>query len=450
MSDIIKINRGLDIKLKGKAERIFRRADRPSFCALKPDDFIGLTPRLSVKPGDTVNVGTVLFYDKYHPEIKFTSPVSGVISEVLRGERRKILEVIIKTNDRDEFLTYNTGDPGQMSREEIITVLLDSGMWPAIRQRPYSIIARPADIPKAIYISGFDSAPLAPDIDFIIKDNEDEFKKGIDVLSRLTKGQIHLSIDANYPACKTYLNAGDIKIHKFSGPHPAGNIGIQIHHIDPLNKGEVVWYISPFDVIRTGRLFLNGRLDNTIVLALTGSEVLKPAYCKTILGACINHLINGNVEAGDIRIISGNVLNGKRVESNGFIGFYDRHVTVIPEGKQHEFLGWASPGFKKYSFYRAFWSWLRPGKEYRIDTNLKGGERAFVLTGIYEKVIPLDIYPLHLLKAILVEDIDNMERLGIYEVDPEDFALAEFICPSKMNLQEIVQKGLALIRKETE
>jgi len=450
MSDIIRIKRGLDIKLKGKAEKIYRRTERPFFVALKPEDFVGLTPKLTVKPGDEVKTGSVLFYDKDHPEIKFTSPVTGIVSEIHRGERRRILEVIVKTADEDEFLTFNIKDPEYLSREEVITVLLESGMWPALRQRPYSIVARPSDIPKAIFISGFDSAPLAPDIDFIIKDNETEFRKGIDVLSTLTKGQIHLSVEAGYPICKSFANAGNVNIHKFSGPHPAGNIGVQIHHIDPLNKAEVIWYISPYDVVRTGRLFINGRLDNTLVLALTGSGVIRPAYVKTIVGACINSVVNGNVNNGDNRIISGNVLTGTRVETNGFIGFYDHQITVIPEGKHHEFVGWASPGFKKFSFYRAFWSWLRPDAEYDIDTNLKGGERAFVLTGLYEKVIPLDIYPMHLLKAIMVEDIDNMEKLGIYEVDPEDFSLAEFICPSKMELQDIIRKGLDLIRKETE
>jgi len=450
MSDVIKIKRGLDIKLKGKAEKIYKRSDRPSFCAVKPVDFNGLTPKLTVKPGDEVKVGSLIFYDKYHPEIKFNSPVSGVISEIHRGERRKILEVVIKTADKDEFVNFSVKDPSLLSRNEVIEILLTSGLWPVIRQRPYSIIARPADKPKAIFISGFNTAPLAPDIDFIIKDSEDEFRVGTDVITHLTDGPIHLSLESDYPACKTFANARNLVIHKFKGPHPAGNVGIQISHIDPINKGEVVWYINPLDIVKIGKLFINGIPDNTTVLALTGSGVINPAYYKTITGANVTSLIQGNIKEGHNRIISGDVLTGTKLDKKGFTGFYDRQLTVIPEGKHFEFIGWAKPGFGKYSFYRAFWSWLRPGAEYTIDTNLKGGKRAFVLTGNYESVIPMDIYPLQLLKAIMVEDIDNMERLGIYEVDPEDFALAEFICPSKTEIQSIIKKGLDLIRKETE
>ena len=450
MSDVIKIKQGLDIKLQGEADKIYKRTDRPAFCALKPGDFIGLLPKLTVKPGDEVKVGTELFYDKYHPEIKFTSPVTGVVSEILRGERRIIREVIIKTSEKDDFVKFETSGLSAMTRDEVINTLLTSGLWPYIRQRPYSIIARPADVPKAIFISGFDTAPNAPDIDFIVKDHEIEFQKGIDVLNRLTEGTIHLSVDARYPMCKTFSNVKNVNLHKFKGPHPAGNVGVQIHHIDPVNKGEVVWHISPQNVVRTGRLFLNGQLDNTTVVALTGSEVQKPLYYKTIIGAGISSIVNDNLNEGDIRIISGNVLTGTKMEKNGFLGFYDHQISVIPEGRHHEFLGWANPGFGKYSFYRAFWSWLKPEASYKIDTNLKGGERALVLTGKYEEVIPMDIYPMQLIKAILVDDIDAMEKLGIYEVDEEDFALAEFICPSKTEIQAIIRKGLDLIRKETE
>lgn len=450
MSDVIRIKQGLDINLKGKAEKIIQKLERPSFVALKPGDFNGLTPKLSVKPGDRVKAGDQLFFDKYHPEISFTSPVSGEVSEILRGERRMIWEVIVKADARDEFVEFEVKDPLEMSRDEIISILIKSGMWPAIRQRPYSIIAHPSDRPKAIFISTFDTAPLAPDIDFIVNGNEAEFKKGIDALSALTDDQIHLGVDARYPVSKAYTDLKKVKIHKFLGPHPSGNVGVQIHHIDPINKGEVVWFISVRDVIRTGRLFINGIIDNSTIVALTGSEVLKPRYCKTIIGAEISTIVKDNLKGDNIRIISGNALTGKKVEKNEFLGFYDQQITVIPEGNFHEFLGWASPGFGKYSFYRAFWSWLKPNAEFNIDTNLHGGRRSFVLTGNYEKVIPMNIYPMHLLKAIMVEDIDKMEKLGIYEVDEEDFALAEFICPSKTEIQAIIRKGLDLIRKETE
>lgn len=450
MSDIIRLKKGLDINLKGKAEKIIFKSERPAFVALKPGDFIGLTPKLLVKAGDSVNVGDQLFCHKYIPEIKFTSPVSGVVSEILRGERRIIREIIIKTADKDEFIKFILKDPSEMKRDDVLPVLLESGMWTTIRQRPYSIIANPSDKPKGIFISAFDTAPLAPDIDFIAKSSDAEFKKGIEALASLSDCPIHLSVDAKYPVNKIYTDNKKLKIHKFSGPHPSGNIGVQIHHIDPVNKGDVVWYISVIDVIRIGRLLINGIIDNTTIVALTGSGIKKPAYYKSIIGANISSLIKDNLSSDNVRIISGNVLTGKKVEKNDFLGFYDQQISVIPEGNVYEFLGWAAPGFGKYSFYRAFWSWLTPNKEYNIDTNLRGGRRSFVLTGNYEKVLPMNIYPLQLLKAIIVEDIDKMEKLGIYEVDEEDFALAEFICPSKTEIQAIIRKGLDMIRKETE
>ena len=450
MSEFIRINKGLDIRLKGKADKIHLIAERPDFCGVQPPDFHGLYPKLSIKPGDHVKVGSELFFDKRHPEIKYTSPVTGQVNEIRRGERRVIQEVIIKVSEKEEYKSFKSGDPLAMSRDEIIQILSESGMCPVIRQRPYSVVANTADHPKAIFISGFDTAPLAPDIDFIVKDKEIEFQKGIDALARLTEGKIHLCVDSRYPVCNTFANASKIELHRIRGPHPSGNVGIQIHHINPVNKGDIVWHISPQDTIRLGNLFINGKVDNTTTIALTGSEVKKPVYYKTLLGTSLPSILKGNITKGDVRVISGNVLTGTEVSAEGFLGYYDNQVTVIPEGKKHEFLGWALPGFNKFSFYRAFWSWLRPDAEYRIDTNMKGGTRAFVLTGQYEQVIPMDIFPMHLLKAILVEDIDRMEKLGIYEVAAEDFALAEFICPSKIEIQALIKHGIDLIRKEME
>ena len=450
MSDIIRIRKGLDIKLKGRAEKKLLNADRPAFCALKPIDFNGLFPKLTIKPGDQVKVGSVLYFDKYHPEIKFTSPVTGEIAEIRRGERRIIEDVVIKVSDKEEYIEYKPGNYSDISKDEIARILLESGMWPLIRQRPYSIIARPGDKPKAIFISGFDSSPLSPDIDFIISDRANEFQTGIDILAKLTGAIIHLSVDASNPIGKTYSEAKRVKLHKFRGPHPAGNVGVQIHHIDPLNKGEIIWYVKPQDVIRIGYLFLNGRIDNTMEIAMTGSEVTKPVYYKTLRGASVAPMVIGKITSGDNRIISGNVLTGTKISKDGFLGYYDNQITVIPEGNYHEFLGWALPGFKKFSFYRSFLSWLNPSEEYVLDTNLHGGERAFVLTGQYEQVIPMDIYPMQLLKSIMYEDIDQMEQLGIYEVAEEDFALAEYICPSKTEMQVLIRHGLDLIRKEME
>ena len=450
MSELIRIKKGLDIKLKGKAEKIYMRADRASEYAVKPTDFKGVMPKLTVKLGENVKVGSTLFYDKYNPRVKFSSPVAGKISSINRGERRKILEVVVEPDAEDSFVEFKTGDPSKMAREEIVEVLLESGIWPSIIQRPYASIANPGKTPKSIFISGFDTAPLAPDYDFMLKEFKKEFQKGVDVLAALTEGKVHLSIDASYPASETYSVAKGVELHKFKGPHPAGNPGIQIHHIDPVNKGELVWYVNPAEVVRIGKLFLDGKLDNTTTIALVGSEVLKPLYYKLIRGASVESIVKDKIVEGNNRLISGNVLTGTRLTKAGFLGYYDSLMTVIPEGDHSDFIGWASLGFGKYSVSRTFWSWMTSKKEYKIDTNLKGGVRAFVMSGEYEKVFPMDIMPVQLLKSILVEDIDQMEKIGIYEVAEEDMALCEFVCTSKIGVQKILRDGLDLMKKETE
>ena len=449
MPKVVKIKRGLDIKLRGKAEKIFVKAAPAGFYGVKPPDFHGLNPKLDIEIGQEVKAGTPLFHDKNRPEILFTSPVSGVVKSVNRGERRRILEVVVeRTGDDIRYESFVKGNPLEMKREAVINNLLKSGLWPGIRQRPYDIIASPDGEPKSIFISAFDKAPLAPDYDFIVKESGTEFQTGINALSKLTTGKIHLNIDAEYPASQVFTSAKNVQLNRFSGPHPAGNVGIQIHHIDPINKGDIIWYVSPQDVISIGRLFLNGIYDASRIVALSGSEVLNPRYFKLVGGSSISNIIRDNLTEECPRFISGNVLTGTKIESDGFIGFYDSLVSVIPEGYHYEFLGWAMPGFKKFSSTRTFWSWLSPGKEYRLNTNLNGGRRAFVMTGQYEKVLPMDIYPMQLLKAILVEDIDLMENLGIYEVSPEDFALCEFVCTSKTEIQKIIRDGLDLMIKE--
>ena len=450
MSETFRIKKGLDIKLKGKAEKIYKRAERASAYALKPTDFHGIMPKLLAKPGDKVNVGSPLFYDKYNERVKFTSPVSGKVKAINRGERRKILEVVIQPDDKDEFVEFKTGNSGDLTRDEIVEIFLESGMWPVIRQRPYDIIPKPESIPRDIFISGFDSSPLAADVDFIVKDFKDEFQEGINILNKLSGGGVYLSTNAAYPPCKTYAEVKGVKHYQFRGPHPTGNVGIQVHHIKPINKGEVIWYVRPQDVIRIGNLFRNGTLDNSTVVALAGSEVQKPVYYKLSIGSSITPLIKDNIKEGDLRFISGNVLTGTRIEKDGYIGFYANLVSVIPEGKYFEFFGWAKPGFNKFSISRTYWSWLKPNKRYRLDTNLKGGRRAYVVTGQYEKVFPMNIYPVQLVKSILVEDIDKMEKLGIYEVAEEDMALCEFVCTSKTEVQKIIRQGLDLMKKETE
>jgi Na+-transporting NADH:ubiquinone oxidoreductase subunit A len=446
MSKTITLRKGLNIRLKGDAEKTFREFTALHF-AVKPTDFIGVFPRMLVKEGDAVKAGTPLFIDKHRENICFVSPVSGMVSEIKRGDKRVLLEVRIEPDGKNEQEKFGVADPASLTKAEITEKLLKSGLWTLIRQRPYGIIANPDQTPKSIHISAFDTAPLAPDYDFIIHGKGDLFQTGIDALSKLTDGKVHLNISNNTSATE-FLNCRNVELTTFKGPHPAGNVGIQIHHIDPINKGDIVWFAGVQDVITIGSLFKQGIYNSEIILALAGSEVVKTGYYKTRRGACIGKLIEGNIKGGNVRYISGNVLTGTQIRPDSFTGYYDSAVTVIPEGNYHEFLGWALPGLDKLSFSRSFPSWLMPGKKYTVDTNLHGGERALVMTGQYEKVLPMDIYPLQLLKAIIVEDIDLMENLGIYEVEPEDFALCEFIDTSKTEIQTILRNGLETMRKE--
>ncbi len=445
----IKIKKGLNINLQGEAEKQMADFALPQTFAIKPPDFIGVTPKLLVKQGDEVEAGTPLFYDKNNEDIKFCSPVSGEIIEVLRGDKRKILEIIILADKEIVYTSFEKLSIQNQNRELVMKTLLNSGVWPFIRQRPYGIIASPQQIPKAIFISAFDSSPLAPDYDFIMHGQEHDFQTGIDALQKLTEGKIHLNLNGAKEQATVFTNAKSVEINYFSGPHPAGNTGIHIHHLNPVNKGEVVWYINPQDVLIIGRLFNNGKMDASRVIALTGSQINSPKYYKTIVGSAVSSIIeDGGLKGGENRIISGNVLSGRQIEQTGYLNFYDAQLTVIPEGNQPEFMGWLTPGLKKFSASRTFFSWITPTKKYFIDTNLHGEERPFVVTGEYEKVFPMDIYPVQLLKAIMIEDIELMENLGIYEVVEEDFALCEFICTSKIPSQSIIRHGLELVRKE--
>jgi Na+-transporting NADH:ubiquinone oxidoreductase subunit A len=452
MAEVIKIRKGLDIKMKGQAEKIYVKAPRAKTYAIKPVDFQELTPKIIPKLCDPVKVGTAIFFDKYNPEIKFPSPVSGTLKEIRRGERRRIIEVVVEDDGKDTPEKFLQGDPANLTREQIVDNLLESGLWPMIRQRPYSIIARPGKKPKSIFISAFDTSPLAPDYDFVLKDMEEDFQWGVNVLKRLTEGKVFLGLDGRYPSVKTLTSIKDVVINRFKGPHPAGNVGIQIHKLDPINKGEVVWTVKPQDVVAIGRLFRNGQFDPSIVVALTGSRVGKPLYYKTIRGTGVAPLLEGKLKEGENRVISGNVLNGLQVDAaEGHSGFSDVQITVIPEGNYFEMFGWIKPGLKKMSASRSFMStWLTPNQRFELDTNFHGAERAFVMTGEYEKVLPMNIYPVQLLKAILINDIDKMEELGIYEVDEEDMALCEFICTSKTPVTKILRQGLKNLRSELE
>ncbi len=449
MSKVIKLKKGLDIPLKGKAERILIKPDMPELFAVKPSDFHGIRPKMLVHPDDPVKAGTPLFFDKYNPDVYFTSPVSGKIVEVNRGARRKILEVIIKKGDTMIYEEFGKADPLSLSSEEIVSRLLKSGLWPLLKQRPFGLIPKPEQRPRSVFISGFDTAPLAPDYDFVMKDSGDEFQAGINVLRQLTEGKVHLNVCGDYPLSSVYENATGVQLNYFSGPHPAGNPGVQIHHLDPIHKKGKVWHIAPQDVLILGRLFLNGVVDFSRTVALTGSEVLKPRYYKTVMGASVNTILKDNVKKAGLRYISGNVLSGKKIPSDGFIGFFDSQVTVIPEGNYHRFMGWADPGLDRFSASRAFFSWLMPSRKYVHDTNYNGGPRAYVMTGEYEKVLPMDIIAQQLIKAIIVEDIDKMENLGIYEVIEEDLALCEYVCTSKTEVQSILRSGIEMMIKET-
>ena len=449
MSVEVKIKKGANILLKGSADKIVGDAPAESTFAIKPDDFVGVNPKMLLKQGAKVEAGTAIFYDKNDERIKFTAPVSGEIAEIRRGAKRKILEIVILADKEIKFKDFGKSDISSLSRDHIVSTLLDSGVWPFIKQRPFDVIANPSDKPKAIFISAFNSGPLAEDYDFIMHRQDDIFQKGIDVLSKLTEGVVHLNINGSIKADNTFCNAKNVQINKISGPHPAGNVGIQIHHIDPINKGEVVWVVNPQDVAVIGKLFTEGKYDASRTIALCGSRIKAPKYFKTRMGASIKNLLKENMVEGNNRVISGNILTGSKIDENNFIGFYDHEITVIPEGGNQQFFGWMGLGLNKFSLSKTFFSWMTPNREYDLNSNMNGEERAFVVTGEYEKVFPMDIYPVHLLKAILIEDIELMENLGIYEVSPEDFALAEYACTSKINVQDIVRQGLDLVHKET-
>jgi Na+-transporting NADH:ubiquinone oxidoreductase subunit A len=452
MSKFIKLKKGFDINLAGKAEKKLAEVDQPETFAYKPSSFHGiLRPKMTVNEGDTVKAGTPILFDKKNERVIHVAPVSGEIVEVKRGDKRKLLEVVILADKKMEYLQhkkYSISDVNKATREEAVEQLLSSGTWLNLVQRPFGIIADPEETPKSIFISAFDSNPLAPDYDMLFKGEDQYFQAGIEVLRKLTTGLIHLNINSDNEVSQIFAHAKNVQLNKFSGPHPSGNVGVQIHHLDSISKGDVVWTITPFGVIQIGKLFLEGIYDASKVVALAGSEVINPQYYKTYTGASIKKMVADNIKSNNVRYIAGNVLTGEKIEADGHIGFYDHTVTVIPEGDYYELLGWIKPTASKLSFQRTFGllSFLNPKKEFVIDTNIKGEPRAFVQTGVFEKVTPMDILPTYLLKAILAEDFDDMEGLGIYEIIEEDLALCEFVDVSKHDIQSIVREGLDLIQ----
>ncbi len=450
MSKIITLRKGLDINLVGKPQESLAEAPMASEYALSPLDFEGVTPKLLVKAGDRVKAGTALFFNKFNERILFTSPVSGTVSAINRGEKRKVLSVTVTPDSVQEYESFTIPSLDKASREEVVELLLRSGLWPMLIQRPYGIIANPAETPKAVFISAFDSAPQAPDYNFALKGEARNLQTGIEVMRKLTPGKVHLSMLAKHEGEMPKLSG--VEQHTFAGKHPAGNVGVQIHHIDPINKGDLVWTVNIQDLAIIGRLFNEGKVDMTKIIAVAGSEIEHPQYVRVIGGAKVDSIVAGNVkpqkEGDSIRFISGNVLTGTKTALDGFLGFYAHQLTAIPEGNKYELLGWAMPRLKKFSVSRAYFSWLCPHKAYDLDTNMNGGERPYVVTGLYEQYLPMDIYPMYLLKACLAGDIDKMENLGIYEVTEEDFALCEFVDPSKTDIQQIIRDGINLMIKE--
>jgi Na+-transporting NADH:ubiquinone oxidoreductase subunit A len=453
MGKFIRLKKGFDINLAGKAAPKISSVNYPETFAIKPTDFQGLyMPKVVIKEGDTVKAGSPLFHDKKHESIIFTAPVSGEIVEIKRGEKRKLLSVKILADKSIEYLNFNkysVSEVANLSREKAQEQLLTSGVWLNLVQRPYGIVADPTETPKSIFISAFDSSPLAPDYNFLLKGQEQFFQIGVDVLKKFTSGAIHLNVHTEREISAVFSQAKNVELNKFSGPHPSGCVGVQIHHLDPISKGDVVWTINPYGVIQIGKLFLNGVYDASKLVAFAGSEVKDPQYYKTYVGSAIKNMAEGNLNQPHVRFISGNPLTGTRIDKDGHIGFYDHAVSVLPEGDQYEFLGWILPSAKKISFSRAFglFSFLTPRKEHVMDTNTHGEPRAFVQTGVFEQVTPMDILPTFLIKSILAEDFDEMEALGIYEVIEEDLALCEFVDVSKHKVQQILREGLDLIQQ---
>ena len=448
MSNDIRIRRGAQLKLRGQAEKILNVAEPSKTYALQPDDFFATTPKLAVREGDQVAQGTPIFFDKKDPRIQFVSPVSGVVQAVVRGAKRKILKVVIAAEGNRQQ-KHNVSAENRSSREQIIDLLLTSGCWPFIKQRPYDVVANPDDKPQAILVSTYATAPLDVDFEFLLKNNKAEFQAGLDVLTKLTDGSVFLTYDNSFGGFFTEVQ--NVKPISVKGPHPAGDPSVQIQKLCPINSGDRVWVVRPEDVVNIGRFFETGIYDGQRTVAIAGNAVAAPQYFQTKIGAEIAPFLDiAQMDTSrPVRVINGNVLTGAAIASDGHIGFYNNLVSVIPEGNHYRMFGWLPfVGNHIPSLSNTSLSWLFGKKGYEVDTNLNGEERALVVTGEMEKVFPMDIYPMQLLKACMVEDIEKMEALGIYEVVSEDFGLIDYANTSKIEAQEIIRKGIELMIKE--
>jgi Na+-transporting NADH:ubiquinone oxidoreductase subunit A len=445
MSKDIIVKKGLNINLVGDATKTLEISKNSKYYSVYPEDFHGVFPKLTIKADEKVKAGDVLFYDKNNEKVKFVSPVSGKITEIQRGERRRIVSIEILADNKIEYKNLGNLD-SKADKNKIIDYLLNAGLWPFIKQRPYDVIADHKISPKSIFISGFSSAPLSADLDFISKGYEDKIQTAINFLSKLTEGEIHMSVRKNSNSELSSLK--NVTIHNVSGPHPSGNVGTLINKVSPVNKGEVVWTISLQDLILIGSVVESEKFSAERIIALVGSSVENPRYIKTLIGSGMSTILDKGIQ-DDNRIISGNVLTGKQISIKGHLDYYSNTVSVIPEGNDYDLFGWTRPIFDKISASRALtFSWLLPNKKFSLNTNTNGEHRAFVITGSYEEVFPLDIYPMRILKACMYKDLEEMEALGMYEVAPEDFALTEFVCVSKQPHQDIIRKGLDLMKKE--
>ena len=449
MSYDIKIKNGLTINLKGAAQNIIKKAATPKTISINPSNFHLIIPKMVVKIGQKISQGDVVFFSKKDERIKFCSPVNGVVKEIIRGAKRKIIEIIIESIGDNERSSKKAIDYKNLSSEQVKNLLLSSGCWPFIKQRPYDIIANPSDSPKSIFISTFNSAPISADFQIILDDQKEEFKHGVKILSKLFSGDLNIGIEKNN---KSFLNdIENVKIHTFNGPHPAGNVGVQIHHIDPINSGEKVWTLGAEDVANIGRYFMTGSYNPLRTLAVSGPPVKNPKYYKTIAGSELCEIIKdaGINQNDNLRFINGDVLTGYKVESDNYLGFYNNTLSVLIEGNHYRMFGWVPfVNNKVPSIYKTSFSWLFPNKKYDLDTNLNGEERALVVTGEMEKVFPMDILPMQLLKECMAGNIEKMESLGIYEVAPEDFSLIDYSSSSKIEAQYIIRKGLDLMISE--
>ena len=449
MSNDIKIKNGLTIKLKGAAENILKKAALPESVSLNPSDFHLIVPKMALKIGEKVSQGSVVFFSKKDERIKFCSPVDGTIRDIVRGAKRKIIEIIIDVEKNQNLISPNPQVFADLNTDQIKTILLESGCWPFVKQRPYDVIANPSDNPKSIFISGFNSAPISADLQIILDDQKEEFKEGINVLSKLTSGEINICVN---DTSSTFISEiENVKIHKINGPHPSGNVGVQIHHIDPVNSGDRVWTLGAEDVAIIGRYFMTGIYNPIRTIAVSGPPVKYPKYYKTIVGTQLNKIIDDTgIDINDsLRIINGDVLSGRKVEHDNYLGFYNNTLSVLREGNRYRMFGWIPfVNNKVPSMYKTSFSWLFPNKEYDLDTNLNGEERAFVVTGEMEKVFPMDILPMQLLKECMAGNIEKMESLGIYEVAPEDFSLIDYSSSSKIEAQYIIRQGLDLMISE--